>query len=84
MVVGLSPLVVLKEYGSVSVTILDVSLQGLHFERCAYTSVLALRRVLHLRQVTQCAMLEEFGIFLVLADKVSVSSPDPAPVLILF
>jgi RHO1 GDP-GTP exchange protein 1/2 len=29
-----------------------------------------MRRVLHLKQVTQCAMLEEFGIFLVLADKV--------------
>lgn len=29
-----------------------------------------MRRVLHLRMVTQCAMLEEFGIFLVLADKV--------------
>ncbi|EKM81602.1 hypothetical protein AGABI1DRAFT_54457, partial [Agaricus bisporus var. burnettii JB137-S8] len=29
----------------------------------------SLRRVLHLRQVTQCAMLEEFSIFLVLADK---------------
>ena len=29
----------------------------------------AMRRVLHLRMVAQCAMLEEFGIFLVLADK---------------
>lgn len=29
-----------------------------------------MRRVLHLKMVTQCAMLEEFGIFLVLADKV--------------
>ena len=28
-----------------------------------------MRRVLHLKMVTQCAMLEEFGIFLVLADK---------------
>jgi hypothetical protein len=26
--------------------------------------------VLHLKMVTQCAMLEDFGIFLVLADKV--------------
>ena len=33
-----------------------------------------MRRVLHLKMVTQCAMLEEFGIFLVLADKVSNSS----------
>lgn len=30
----------------------------------------AIRRVLHLKMVTQCAMLEDFGIFLVLADKV--------------
>lgn len=30
---------------------------------------LAMRRVLHLKLVTQCAMLEDFGIFLVLADK---------------
>jgi hypothetical protein len=37
---------------------------------------LALRRVLHLRQVTQCAMLEEFSIFLVLADKVGVFNSD--------
>lgn len=28
-----------------------------------------MRRVLHLKMVTQCAMLEDFGIFLVLADK---------------
>lgn len=32
-----------------------------------------MRRVLHLKMVTQCAMLEDFGIFLVLADKVCVS-----------
>lgn len=30
-----------------------------------------MRRVLHLKMVTQCAMLEDFGMFLVLADKVS-------------
>ena len=29
-----------------------------------------MKRVLHLKLVTQCAMLEDFGIFLVLADKV--------------
>ena len=28
-----------------------------------------MRRFLHLKMVTQCAMLEDFGIFLVLADK---------------
>jgi hypothetical protein len=33
----------------------------------------AMRRVLHLKMVTQCAMLEDFGIFLVLADKVKAS-----------
>lgn len=32
-----------------------------------------MRRVLHLKMVTQCAMLEDFGIFLVLADKVSLA-----------
>ena len=30
----------------------------------------AIQPVLHLQMVTQCAMLEEYGIFLVLADKV--------------
>ncbi|KAF9441660.1 Dbl homology domain-containing protein [Macrolepiota fuliginosa MF-IS2] len=30
----------------------------------------SMRRVLHLRNVTQCAMLEDFGLFLVLADKI--------------
>lgn len=33
---------------------------------------IAMRRVLHLKMVTQCAMLQDFGIFLVLADKVSI------------
>ena len=38
---------------------------------CSSTLCLAaMRRVLHLKMVTQCAMLEDFGIFLVLADKV--------------
>jgi hypothetical protein len=32
-----------------------------------------MRRVLHLKLVTQCAMLEDFGIFLVLADKVRIT-----------
>lgn len=30
----------------------------------------AMRRVLDLQMVTQCAVVEEFGIFLVLADRV--------------
>jgi len=34
----------------------------------------ALRRVLFLKKVTQCAALDEFGLFLVLADK--VNAPD--------
>lgn len=33
-----------------------------------------MRRVLHLKMVTQCAMLEDFGMFLVLADKASLLS----------
>ena len=35
---------------------------------------LAMRRVLDLRMVSQCAMLEDLGIFLVLADKVAESN----------
>ncbi|KAG9017026.1 hypothetical protein FRB90_002035, partial [Tulasnella sp. 427] len=37
----------------------------------------SLRRVLHLKMVTQCAMLEDFGIFLVLADKAKALVPSP-------
>lgn len=33
-----------------------------------------MRRVLHLKMITQCAMLEELGIFLVLADKVTATA----------
>lgn len=33
----------------------------------------SLRKVLHLKHVTQCAVLESFGIFVVLADKVLIS-----------
>jgi len=36
-----------------------------------------MRRVLKLKMVTQCAMLEEFDIFLVLANKVSTLSKNP-------
>lgn len=32
----------------------------------------AMSRVLHLKKVTQCAVLDDFGLFLVLADKVSL------------
>ena len=39
-----------------------------------YIQFPAMRRVLHLKMVSQCAMLEDFGIFLVLADKVRTSS----------
>ena len=42
---------------------------------CSADSVPALHRVLHLKMVTQCAMLEEFGIFLVLANKVKCLIP---------
>jgi hypothetical protein len=31
------------------------------------------RKVLHLKHVTQCAVMEEFGIFIVLADKILIS-----------
>jgi hypothetical protein len=46
----------------------------LNWSRTAPNVHEAMRRVLHLKLVTQCAMLEDFGIFLVLADKVRVSS----------
>jgi hypothetical protein len=41
----------------------------------------AMRRVLYLKMVTQCAMLEDIGIFLVLADKVYASFTMFPPVL---
>lgn len=52
---------------------------GLVFLSCLdfdglYNQFPAMRRVLHLKMVSQCAMLEDFGIFLVLADKVRTSS----------
>ena len=66
------PLDVRKECGSGSDTIHGVCACGLSLCFILTSSVRsAMRRVLHLRMVTQCAMLEEFGIFLVLADKVS-------------
>lgn len=37
----------------------------------------ALRKVLHLRAVTQCAVLESFSLFLVLSSKVSKSLVGP-------
>lgn len=40
---------------------------GLHNDPSSF------RKVLHLRYVTQCAVLEEFGIFVVLADKVLIA-----------
>lgn len=46
---------------------------GLVLLNCCSTCLLAaMRRVLHLKMVTQCSMLEDFGIFLVLADKVKL------------
>ena len=44
------------------------------FDNALIMVIAAMRRVLHLKQVTQCAMLENFGIFLVLADKVFLPS----------
>ena len=71
------PLAAQKVSGSGSAMILDV--------RCAFLScctvseslLAAMRRVLHVKMVTQCAMLEDFGIFLVLADKVKTPSYCP-------
>jgi hypothetical protein len=72
MDVGLLLLDVQKVYGLGSVMILDVSICVFDQKNCVLTMSLAMRRVLHLKMVTQCAMLEDFGIFLVLADKVDI------------
>ena len=65
------PLVVQKASGLVTVTILDVS-RFVDFFLLTIVNIFfsALRRVLNLKIVTQCAVLEDFGLFLVLADKV--------------
>ena len=70
MVARLWLLVARRVSGSVSVMILDVR----NPEACLFALLLtslrtAMRRVLHLKSVSQCTMLEDFGIFLVLADK---------------
>ena len=65
------PLDVRKECGLGSGTIHGVCVHPLSLGFTLTSSFrLAMRRVLHLRMVTQCALLEDFGIFLVLADKV--------------
>jgi len=69
MVVLLLPLDVPREFGLVFDMTLNVCL--METVSLVYVDMLAaMRRVLLLKMVTQCAMLEEFGIFLVLADKV--------------
>ena len=66
-----SQLDVLRVFGLDSDTIPSVCLLHLCLVPMVFTDdPSAMRRVLHLKMVTQCAMLEEFGIFLVLADKV--------------
>ena len=71
MVVVLWPLAVRKECGLGSDTIHGVGIPTPWSPLFLTLGVrLAMRRVLHLRMVSQCAMLEDFGIFLVLADKV--------------
>lgn len=64
-----------KACGLASVMIRDVSLTAGLMNGIAHTEMpLAMRRVLHLKMVTQCAMLEDFGIFLVLADKACLTT----------
>jgi hypothetical protein len=72
-----SQLVALKVSGSGSATILDVSCALLSCHTVVQHLSAAMRRVLHLKMVTQCAMLDDFGIFLVLADKVKALSCCP-------
>ena len=72
MGVSWSRLDVRRASGLASDMIRHVSLIRTRIEEFSFDRrTLALRRVLHLKMVTQCAMLEEFGIFLVLADKAS-------------
>lgn len=59
-----------RVFGLVFVMTLDVSYQYPSRVYLFTKWFSAMRRVLHLKMVTQCAMLEDFGIFLVLADKV--------------
>lgn len=70
MGVLLSQSVVQKVSGLGSVMIPDVRI-ALLYVTLLLIRLAAMRRVLHLKMVTQCAMLEDFGIFLVLADKVN-------------
>ena len=69
-----SQLAARKVSGLGSATILDVRCALLSCRTVAQRLLAAMRRVLHLKMVTQCAMLEDFGIFLVLADKVKAPS----------
>jgi hypothetical protein len=59
-----------KVFGLGSATIRDVRIAS-QYVKLLLIRLAAMRRVLHLKMVTQCAMLEDFGIFLVLADKVN-------------
>jgi len=65
-----------KAFGLVHAMIPNVSSDWVHVLNESTWSAkldpffLAMRHVLHLKMVTQCAMLERFGIFLVLADQV--------------
>jgi hypothetical protein len=70
MGVLLSQSVVRKVSGLGSATIPDVRI-ALLYVKLLLIRLAAMRRVLHLKMVTQCGVLEDFGIFLVLADKVN-------------
>ena len=67
---------VLKVYGLDLDMIQNVSRCWSYFVGLMMNNIVipAIRRVLHLKMVTQCAMLEDFGIFLVLADKACLFS----------
>jgi hypothetical protein len=71
-VVGWSRLVARRVFGLDCGMTLGVSLITFeHILNAHPRNFSAMRRVLHLKMVSQCAMLEDFGIFLVLADKVN-------------
>lgn len=75
MDVDLLRLDVLMASGWVFAMILAVSAHGWSTNvatRISANNSPAMQRVLHIKKVTQCEMLEDFGVFLVLADNVNL------------
>lgn len=74
MVASSFRLAVLRESGSDSLTAGVVSLFSSRSRSRFLINESAIRRVLDLKMVTQCAMLQDFGVLLVLTNKVFPTS----------